>query len=884
MEFHPPAVSKPASDMKPSDHPEPPKWPLKCLRFFVKEEYLEEIEGDMEELFYDNSEQLSLKQARRTYTWEMLKLLRPAIMKGPKGIQHLSLNQNTMFRNYAKTSLRSLLKNPMSAFINIFGLSVAIGICILVYAFLEYDKSIDQFHKNKQSVYLVTFFADRDGSVKQYGQTPRPMGEMLKADFAQIKKTCRLEDRNVVVKHGDNVFHEKVRYSDPEFLEMFTFPLKWGLSSSLTDMNSIVLSEEMSIKYFGDENPLGQNILVKFDETRSKVFKITGVAATFPKARAIDFGFLINFNNSRISDPNYDSHDWNAFVNATLIQVDNPADMKGIEQGMVKYKKLQNEVQEDWKIASFALEPLAGLYKKSGEISNDISINPPFEAIIAFPIIAVFMLALACFNYINIAIVSATKRLKEIGVRKVIGANRARVIVQFLAENLLVTFFALILGLVLAATFFIPGFTRMTHRQVDLILISGNLWIFLVSILLLTGLVSGMYPAFYISRFDPIQIFKGSVRFGKKNPLTKIFLGLQLIMACILITGAVMFAQNTDYQASRSWGYNQKGALYVRVPDQSAFDQLHAAMAQDPNVLSQSGSSHHLGRDIATTVVHRPPNLQYEVHELAVDANYFETMGLQLKEGRVFNAPHESDKQAVVVNELLVKNMALGQKPIGQLFKIDSTRYEVVGVVKDFHAYSFYFAVLPTIFKVAAPADYRFLSMRVRAGSEKETYQALKGKWAKLFPEIPFQGGYQEDVWDHYFKSVEVQATFSKTVALIAVLLASLGLYGLVSLNVSGRVREFSIRKVLGAGLNNIASNIAREYVILSAVALIIAAPISYILVEGLFKILYAYPLPITYAVIAIVIATLLLVLLTTVSILVSKVLRSNPVIGLKVE
>ena len=393
----------------------PPKWPLKFLRFFVKQQYLEEIEGDMEEIFRDNVEQLSSRQARRIYTWEMLKLLRPVLLKNVERIP--AFNQYPMFKNYFKVSIRGLMKNPLNSSINIVGLSIAIGIFIFAYAFTRWTFTTDQFHVHKNEVYLITFFADRDGTAQQFGTTPRPLGEMIREDFAHIKKVCRVEDKNVVVKYGDNVFHERIRYTDPEFLEMFTFPLKWGTPSSLADVNSIILSEEMSIKYFGEENPIGQSILVKFDKDRSKAFKISGVAKAFPKARTIDFGFLINFENFRTSHPGYNFHDWNALVNATLIQVDDTSNIPSIKQGMEKYRKLQNEAaQEDWAISAFDFEPLITLHERADDIKNDISrgSSANYKTVIWLSGICLFMLALACFNYINIAIVSAAKRLKEI--------------------------------------------------------------------------------------------------------------------------------------------------------------------------------------------------------------------------------------------------------------------------------------------------------------------------------------------------------------------------------------------------------------------------------------------------------------------------------------
>ncbi len=859
----------------------PPKWPLRFLRLFIREEFLEEIEGDMEELFYDNVEQLSIKQANRIYTIEMLKLLRPALIKNLSILENL--NPYPMFKNYFKTSFRSLMKNPMTSFINVFGLSVTIGICLVVYAFMEYDYSIDQFHKNKHEVYLTTFFANRDGVIQQYGLTPRPLGDMLKDDFAQIKKVCRVEDKSVVIKQEDNVFYESVRYADPEFLEMFTFPLKWGTPSSLSDLNSIILSEDMSVKYFGDNNPVGRNLLIVFNETTKKEFTVTGVAATFPKARDIDFNFLINFENTRVADVGYNKNDWSQFLNATLVQIENPADVKSIEQGMEKYRVLQNESQPDWAVSSFAFEPLATLHERASSIKSAIVHDYNVEGRIGMPIIAIFMLTLACFNYINIAIVSAARRLKEIGVRKVIGANRFRVIVQFLTENVVVTFFALVIGLILGIGIFIPWFVQFSGWDLEIKLLNENLWIFLVALLFLTGIASGIYPAFYISNFDAIKIFKGSLQFGRKNPLTKVFLGVQLVLACMTITAGVVFTQNNSYQYNKSWGYDQKQVVYASVPDRAAFDKLKAAMIQNSNVLSASGSIHHLGKGISTTVLHTDPDHHYEVNQLAVDARYFETMGIQLKEGRLFKEHSENDKQTVVINELMAKNLNWNE-PVGKQFEMDSIKYEVIGVVKDFHNKDFFSKIQPTLFRMASEENYRFLSLKVKNGAEVEANKSLQQQWAKLYPEIPFQGGHQEDVWSNYFFSVDRSEKFNNVLAIIAVMLASLGLYGLVNLNVSGRVREFSIRKTLGAGMKSIASVIIKQYVLLTVLALMIGAPISYLFTKAYLDMLFAYPMHMGYSGILISLVLLVLVMLAVIYTQIRKVAKSNPVDGLKVE
>lgn len=869
--------------MHTPDHIYPPQWPLRILRFFVKEKYLEEIEGDMEEVFQDNLERLSLRKANRLYTWEMLKLLRPALVKNMEGIQQL--NQYDMFKNYCKVSVRGLMKNPLNSFINIFGLAIAIGICVFVYSYARWTYGTDQFHTNKNEIFLATFFADRDGTQQQYGTTPRPIGDLLKADFTHIKKMCRVEDRHGIVKHNENVFHERIRYTDPEFLQMFTFPMKEGSASSLTDVNSIILSNDAALKYFGEENPVGQDLLLNFDSGISKIFKVGGVAEAFPDAHTIEFEFLINFENFKTTEPAYNFDDWSAFVNATFIQVDEATHITEIQNGMNKYRLLQNQdARREWAISKFTFEPLATLHERAEYIRNDISWSSKsnYESVIYFVIIAVFMIALACFNYINIAIVSAAKRLKEIGLRKTIGASRKTVIVQFLSENIVITFFALIIGVILGVSIFIPWFERSFQFSMGFSLTDENLWLYLAAVLLFTGIASGIYPAFYISKFQVVGILKGSVKFGKKNPITKILLTFQLILACILITAAVMFTQNSAYLANRSWGYNQLQTLYAEVPDQSAFEQLSAVMEQYPEVISISGSKHHLGKNQTTAIIHLPDH-EYEVDQLSVDANYFETMGLKLNVGRTFNKDDKSDRKSVVVNETFIKNIGLSQ-PLGQTFEIDSIPYEVIGVVKDFHSKSFFKPIQSTIFKVADKQDYRYLSMHVKAGSELEMYKSLQGEWSTLFPEVPFQGLHQKDVWGNYYSVIGVHSSVWRAIATMAILLAGLGLYGLMTLNVSGRIREFSIRKILGAGVKNISSNVTRQYAVLFLVALVLGAPISYNLIRILFDAAYAYHIPVDYSGVTIAVLILIFVLAITVSTQIRKVLKSNPVNGLKVE
>jgi ABC-type antimicrobial peptide transport system permease subunit len=355
------------------------------------------------------------------------------------------------------------------------------------------------------------------------------------------------------------------------------------------------------------------------------------------------------------------------------------------------------------------------------------------------------------------------------------------------------------------------------------------------------------------------------------------------VLACITITAGVVFTQNNNFQNNRSWGYNQKHALYIHVPDKATFDRMYAALVNLPQVESVAGSADHLGRTASSSILHSTTNQSYEVNQFAVDADYIHTMELQLIEGRTFRKDSETDKQALIVNETFVEQLNL-DKPIGQSFEIDSVKYEVVGVLKDFHTKDFFSKVRPTVLKLAAKDDYRYLSLRVKEGGVETTHKAVQAVWAEIYPEIPFQGGYQEDVWSNYFDSVDRSEQFNKVIASIAVLLAGLGLYGLVTLNVSGRQKEFSIRKTLGAGIRNIASVILKQYAVLMIISLIIGAPVSYWFTKAYLDMLFAYPMPVGYSGIVIALIILVLILLTVVATQIRKVLKLNPVDGLKVE
>lgn len=850
----------------------------KILSLFCRGELLEEILGDLEEYYYELEDRNWF--LRFVFFWfQVINFLRPFALR--EITSRSRFNFINLYKNYFKTSIRGLKKNPLSSLINIIGLSIAIGVALVTYAFFRQDYKIDRFHKNKDKVFLATFHVDRNGENEHFGITQAPLANYLKEDFPQIRHLSQIADSRAVVSYDQNSFHESVRFVHPSFLSMFSFPLKWGVSNTLKKRNTVIISERTSQKYFGDENPVGQTLMITTEDGECDNYAITGVAKEFPKAHIIDFDFLINIDHLQNVTTN---SNWNKIVDATFIMLDDPTQIDYISSCMGKYVELQNSMENNWPVSNYEFIALNDLHFRARDLVDSVSFDDNEEARKGTPFIAILILLLACFNYINIAIVSAARRLKEIGMRKVIGASRGQIIFQFLSENLVLTSIAIIIGFILCITLFNPGMKELSLGSWDnpLEIADPVLWLFIGGLLFTTGVISGIYPSIYISKFETVTIFRGSVKFGRKNLLTKTLLGIQLVITCTAIAIAIMFAKNSDYQNLKSWGYNQQNMIYAHVPNNSAYDIIANELEKNPNIIAVSGAKDHFGKARDSTVVHYAGK-SHQVTKFEVDADYPKILEITPVEGELFNPSFEANEKSILVNESFVNHLGL-ENPISSSIIFEGDRFRVIGVVKDFHTEGFFRRINPSVIKVANPDERRYLVARVNHDYYTDTFIQLRNLWAELYPNIPFIGGYQEDVWGDYFSLLEVASKFYRILAIIAIILSSLGLYGLVSLNIAGRYQEFSIRKVMGAGKWNLASLVTNEYVVLALVSICCGIPVSYILIKASLDLLYAYPMPMSPWGIIIAVALLLLVILSVIFSQIRKVISTNPADGLKVE
>ena len=788
-----------------------------------------------------------------------------------------------MVKNFIKTALRSLAKNKLISFINIFGLSLAIGCSLVVYIFVDFAFSQDEFHENRESTFMVKNIVSRDGVEQIWGDSPAPIGEMMEADFPQIKHAVRIDNRNVVMKYEEKVFAEYVRFVDPEFLDMFTFPLASGNKDALNDPSKVVINKAIAEKYFGEENAIGEQIVLVINDKRES-FTIGGVAQEFPKTASFSFDILINFEKKFNIYEKEDRNDWTDFITSTFIQLNDPADITVVSSNMGKYVSLQNAADEDWPAQAYTFEPLTTLSMNSHAIGADISGGDDPVGRIILLTIAGFMMTLASFNYINISIASATKRLKEIGVRKVIGGTKKQLIFQFIGENLIICALALILGAIWARTLFVPWFNAQFPIELELDFYQNvNAWLFMGALLFITGFGSGAYPAFYVSSFNPVNIFRGNQSFGKKNRFTKVFLTFQFVLSIITIVFGIAFVQNAAYQKDRDWGYDQAQTLVIPVNNETTYTAFKNEFLQNSNVTSVAGSANHMGKSVGLSVIDINDN-KYETRRIDVGYHYLETHNLRLKEGRFFDEFLLTDQdESVVINETFAKNMEW-TNPIGQSFDIDSLTYYVIGVAHDFHYNDFNQKIVPAFFRMAKEEKFNFISLRVKEGKISETEAQAEALWKQHVPDLPYDAFFQNEVFDRYFDQLKSHGRIMGFTATLAIILSCMGLFGLVSLNVATRMKEFSIRKVLGAGVSAIFHGVNRQYIWLISIACILGLPISYFLVSALFEKVYKYHMPLTAS--PFVMATIFIfgVALITVSSQIYKVIVSNPVDSLRDE
>ena len=811
--------------MKSRRHDTPPPLAEALLGWLLKDAWQTPL-GDFEEFYHELATVRGARRARWWYRGQVLRLL-------PDRLYEKTYWHTIMLQNYFTSAYRTLLKNKVASFINLFGLSVAVACSIVVYVFLQNYLTIDRFHENGETIFLVEHTVEQDNELQTWGTSPMPLGPVLAATFPEIERSVRLNSRGGLVQYEGGIFEERIVFADEGFFDMFTFPLAYGSPAALSDPSAVILSREMAYKYFGQEPALGKQLTFSFGNDHTETFTVQGVAEAFPDNRGFYFNFLINYDKQRdLGGERLD--DWAVFTSATFIQVRAPKEMEALAARMTPYVALQNAANEEWTVQSFLFDnlrhPASDAYMVQGRVAE--AAHPGFILmLLAIPLV---MLALSCFNYVNISLGASVRRLREIGVRKVMGSTKMQLVLQFMAENLLLCFLSLLLGLGIAWGFLVPLFNGVFVNQITLSLTENlGLWFFLVGLLAVVGFASGAYPAFYIASFQPVVIFRGNYTLARKQWFTRAFLTVQFVLAFITVISGVYTTLNGRYLLRQDWGYPADQTLVVRINGSDQFTRLRNEIHQHPNVVEVAGSEHHVGESLGGAVVDIE-GVKKNMRYYGVGPRYFEALGLRLASGRFFDEHLNVDAASDAVINRAFAEAEGWTEPIGQTLRVDGTIYTVVGVVEDFLMHPM-LRDRPIFFLPSGEQPYQYLSIRLQAGTAAATAAALEPVWKRLFPDAPFSFFFQDDVFDIHYQSYANLAEAFSYIAALALLISCMGLFGLASQNIARRLKEVSIRKVLGASVPSVALLVNRGFLTMLAVAAAIASPVCYFGLTALF-------------------------------------------------
>jgi putative ABC transport system permease protein len=740
-----------------------------------------------------------------------------------------------MIKNYLLITWRSMMKNKLFIFINVFGIAIAIACCIVAYLNWKYNEDWDKGHKNASVIYRVQFWHDFQGRLNRYGMTPMPVGNYIKQNFKDVDKVVRFIPSGSNFRIGDELFNTGVAYADSAFFELFTFEMKYGNAEDFKDRSKIFINDELARKYFDREDVVGEP-LTQIIDGKPKEFIIGGVFKKPPLNSSFyseSFTLIDNYWETVLNDPDLKEDSWKRW-NTLFLQVNNPERVASITQQLQQFVEPQNKAREDFKVKEFYLENFEGLAHRSREnprLNGEwLTGGLPKEAILVPNIMAIFLLLLACFNFTNTSIAVSSKRLKEIGLRKVMGGLRSQLVFQFLGENLVLCFMGLLVGLLLAE-WLVPAYDSMWPWLELHLSYSDNagFLLFLAGLLFLTAIIAGGYPAFYITAFEPVSILKGTQKFGGTNWFTRILLGLQFCISLVAIVWAVAFSGNAEYQKNYDLGFTTTGVINVWVKNEGEFNTYRDALSSNTDIKVIAGTKHHVANSWYNDPV-RYESIEREVDIMEVGDHYMEAMEMKLISGRNFVRNSATDlKESILVTEEFVKEFGWKDDPIGKrVVWMDTVQFYVIGVVKNIYARALWEPIKPTMIRYISPDKYQQVVVSMPANKMKDVNEFMEKKWKEVFPNTVYAGGMIDE---ELAETLEINTNIVKMFSFLgffAILLSATGLYTLVSLNIIKKMKEIGVRKVLGASLANIARVINLEFIIILSVAGLLGGAFGY--------------------------------------------------------
>ncbi len=820
-----------------------PGWAYKFFCWYCDPLKFENVHGDLEELFYDDKKILGPKKARLNYTLRVLGLTKNFFFsnKSPRNKNHFG-----MFKNYFTIAYRNLLRNKTYSAINISGLSIGLASCLLIVLYVLSELNYDAFHPQAENIYRLTNHRILSNTSENLTTTPLPLGPVMASEFEEIESYVRVfNEIEPIIKYKDKLFVEsKFFFTDPSFFEVFGYGLESGDPNSVLDApNSVVVSKDVVNRYFEGKDPIGETI--KFRKWgQEQLYVVSGILSDLPEKSHLSFDFLAKQETNQNLWHGMHGQDWYFTGGArTYIKLGRHTNTSAFESLLPDF--VERHFPETVKGGTnLKLQKITDIHLHS-HLDNEFKANGNIVYIYVYTAIAILVLMAACINFMNLSTARSTLRAKEVGVRKVMEAYRNQLVMQFMGEAFIMTIISL--GLAISIVFLVlPYYNLLVGKSLELRFIDGGPTLLAVlGIGLVSGLLSGSYPAFMLSAFKPVDTLKGSISNSITGSLLrKVLVTVQFVITLLLLIGLGVINDQLDFIKSKDLGYSSDQVIYLdggNVPiTQLTVFKDEITRNTDIKIASATYSLPGSQQYGAGTGVFKPDgidrNIQMKVS--SVDYQYFDLFSLQIVEGRKFNPESDYDiGNSYLINETAANKLgwsyeeAIDKQLVMFNMLGDSIgARKVVGIVKDFHYESLHEQIKPLVMRYS-PNSWG-VAVKLNTARFTETVADITTSWKKIIPEVPPEIVYLDSELESFYLKDQKLGEIIKYFSILAIIVGALGLFGLASFSADQRVKELGIRKVLGASSVNLIYLLLKDFNKLAAIGLLVASPVAYYMMQ----------------------------------------------------
>ena len=810
-----------------------------------------------------------------------------------------------MLKNYFKIAVRHLKKQKMYSVVKIGGFSLSIAACLLIALYIKDELSYDKKWAFADRIYRITGEYNNNGKIETGADWPPPMAKALKEDFPEVEKSGRLMPHPLFYCAGSNqvrrteeeqnTFEQGFTYADQSMLDILQVPMIYGdRKNALAEPNTMVISKSKADKYFPNQNPVGKTMILNNDKNR--IYRIGGVVQDFPTTSHIRYDFMLTMTGYQLWDneqPSWESSNYYTYVllkpgaDAALFQ-------KKLKLIITKYyvpmmKQGGNVEADDFaKKAKLLAQPIADVHLYSSNIDDGLD-KGDIRFVWLFGAIAAFILVIACINFINLSTAKSANRAREVGLRKVVGSHRIGLVNQFLTESILYSVLSFVLGL-LISMLLLPYFNTLAAKSLTIPWTAWWLFPLMIGCAIIVGVMAGLYPSFYLSAFKPIDVLKGQLSRGSKNSILRNGLVIfQFTTSIILIIGTLVIYKQTHFMLNKKVGFDKDQVLLIQGANtlENKLDAFKEDLLKSTEIKSVS-----IGDYLPIAGSKRDGNTFFKEGKMKedigvgsqkwqVDYDYLETMGMHITEGRYFSKEMASDSEAIVINQTMAKKLGL-KKPIGQRIENGWQKFTVIGVMEDFNFESMKQEVTP-LSLILSKYNSTIVSVKISGNDVKNAISYAASVWKGFSPNQPFRYTFLDESFANMYADVKRTGNIFTSFAILAIIIACLGLFALSAFMAEQRNKEIGIRKVLGASVSGITTMLSKDFLKLVILSIVIASPFAYWAMTKWLQD-YAYRISIAWWMIAVAGFAAIVIALITITFQTIKAAIANPVKSLRTE